>query len=117
MATVGMSLDRYNSLSEEHRKIIDEVAAEAPRKSAEFNDRSVDAAVDTLCEKKGELTVTVFSPEEAEKVRHEAVEPLQAAWIKRAETEANVDGSAMMDQARKSDVAGKSVDVRGEHGG
>lgn len=98
MATVGISLDRYNSLSDEHRKIIDEVAAEAPKKSAEFNDRSVDAAVDKLCEKKDSLTVNVFSAEEREKVKREAVEPLQAAWIKRAETEAKVDGRAMLDQ-------------------
>lgn len=98
MATVAMSLDRYRKLSEKHRKIIDEVAAEAPQRSIEFNDRSVEAAVDKICARKDALTVNVFPPEELEKVRKVASTPLQDAWIKRAKSEAKVDGRAMLDE-------------------
>ena len=98
MATVAISMDRYKRLSEKHRKIIDEVAAEAPKMSVKFNDESVGAAVDKLCAKKDAITVNVFSAEEAEKVRKGAVAPLQEAWIKRANTEAKVDGKAMLDE-------------------
>lgn len=98
MATVAISLDRYRKMSEKHRKIIDEVAAEAPTKSIEFNDRSVDGAVEKLCAKKASISVDVFSPAELEKVRKVASTPLQEAWIKRANTEAKVDGRAMLDE-------------------
>jgi TRAP-type C4-dicarboxylate transport system substrate-binding protein len=98
MATVGISLDRYKRLSEKHRKIIDEVAAEAPKMSIKFNDESVGGAVDKICAKKSAISVNVFSAEEAEKVRKVAVAPLQDAWIKRANTEAKVNGRAMLDE-------------------
>lgn len=98
MATVGMSMDRYKRLSEKHRKIIDEVASEAPKISVKFNDESVGLAVDKLCAKKGAITVNVFSADEAEKVRKGAVAPLQDAWIKRANAEAKVDGRKMLDE-------------------
>jgi TRAP-type C4-dicarboxylate transport system substrate-binding protein len=98
VATVGISMARYNKLSEKHRKIIDEVAAEAPKIGIQSNDQSVDAAVEKLCTKKDALTVQLFSPEEADKVRKMAVAPLQDAWIKRADTEAKVNGRAMLDE-------------------
>ena len=97
MATVGISLDRYKRLSDTHRKIIDEVAAETPNMSIKFNDESVGLAVDKLCATRDAITVNVFSAEEAEKVRKGAVSPLQDAWIKRA-SEANVNGRAMLDE-------------------
>ncbi|WP_133771413.1 TRAP transporter substrate-binding protein DctP [Enterovirga rhinocerotis] len=98
MATVAISLDRYRKLSEKHRKIIDEVAAEAPKKSMEFNEASINGAVEKLCARKDKVTVNVFPPEEAEKVRKVASSPLQEAWIKRAKSEAKVDGKAMLDE-------------------
>lgn len=98
MSTVGMSLNRYNKLSEKHRKIIDEVAAEAPAVGIKSNDQSVDAAVDKLCAKKDALTVQVFDQAESDKVRKTAVAPLQEAWVKRADTEAKVKGQAMLDE-------------------
>lgn len=89
---------RYNKLSEKHRKIIDEVAAEAPKIGIQSNNQSVDAAVEKLCAKKDALTVQLFSPEETDKVRKMAIAPLQDAWIKRADTEAKVNGRAMLDE-------------------
>ena len=98
MTTVGISLDRYKRLSEKHRKIIDEVAAEAPKMSIKFNDESVGAAVDKLCGKKDAISIHVFSAEEAKRVRDMAVAPLHDVWIKRANTEAKVNGRAMLDE-------------------
>jgi len=98
MAVVGMSLDRYNKLSEKHRKLIDEVSADALKVSLKNNDQSVANVVDKLCGMKDKLTVSLFSPEELEKVRKTAVAPLQQAWLKRAKTEAKVDGQAMLDE-------------------
>ncbi|MEZ5857242.1 MAG: TRAP transporter substrate-binding protein DctP [Hyphomicrobiaceae bacterium] len=43
-ATFGMSLSRYNKLSEKHRKIIDDVSAEAPANALVALDKSVEAA-------------------------------------------------------------------------
>ena len=98
VATVGMSLNRYNKLSEKHRKIIDEVAAEAPKIGIQSNDQSVEAAVDKLCAKKDAVTIQPFAADEVEKVRKLAVAPLQEAWVKRADTEAKVKGQVMLDE-------------------
>jgi TRAP-type C4-dicarboxylate transport system substrate-binding protein len=98
MAITSMGMDRYKKLSEKHRKLVDEVAAEAQTKGIEFLNQSVDDAVDKLCTKKEGLTIHFFPPAEVEKVRQTAVAHLQDAWIKRAETEAKVNGRAMLDE-------------------
>ncbi len=98
IATTAISLDRYNRLNEKHRKLVDELAAEAPKKAVEFLNQSIDNAVEKLCTKKDKITVTIFSAEEAEKIRDMASGPLQEAWIKRANAEAKVDGKAMLDE-------------------
>jgi TRAP-type transport system periplasmic protein len=98
VATVGMSLNRYNKLSEKHRKIIDEVAAETPKIAAQSTDQSVEAAVEKLCAKKDALTVQVFDAAEGEKVRKQAVAPLQEAWVKRVDAETKVKGRPMLDE-------------------
>ncbi len=98
MAVVAISIDRYKALSEKHRKIIDDVSAEALQMSLKFNDESVSNVVDKLCGMKDKISVNVFSAEEAEKVRKVAVAPLQEAWMKRAKTEAKADGRAMLDE-------------------
>lgn len=98
MATIAMSLDRYNSLSEAHRKIIDEVAAEAPFRGLEIQDASVDGAVKKLCESKTELTVTTFAPEEVAKVQELAASTLREDWLKRVAAETDADGAAMLEE-------------------
>jgi TRAP-type C4-dicarboxylate transport system substrate-binding protein len=98
MAVVAMSLDRYNRLSERHRKIIDEVAQEAPRRGLQDLEESMNAAVAKMCERKGNLTVSLFPPAEAERARNLAGTELQANWLKRAATEARADGQAMLEE-------------------
>lgn len=98
MAVTAISMSRYNKLSEAHRKIIDEVSAEAPAQGIRLLDDNVEAAVTKLCGMKEKLTISEFSPQEVEKVQKLAAATLQADWIKKAETEAKVDGKAMLDQ-------------------
>ena len=98
MATIAIGADRYNKLSEKHRKIIDEVAREAPERGLEFLEQSMTAAVDKLCQNKEGLTINLFPPAEVEKVQKLAAADMKADWIKRANTEAKVDGTAMLDQ-------------------
>jgi TRAP-type C4-dicarboxylate transport system substrate-binding protein len=98
MATVAISLERYNRLSERHRRIIDEVAQEAPQRGLRDLDESVDAAVAKLCESRNRLTVNVFSPAEAERVRSLVATEIHGAWIRRATTEARADGRAILDE-------------------
>lgn len=97
-ATFGMSLDRYNSLSEKNRKIIDEVSAEAPAIGLAAIEKSVDEAVDKLCNAKEKVVINFFPPEEVEKVQKLAASTMQDDWIKRAKDEANTDGKAMLDE-------------------
>jgi TRAP-type C4-dicarboxylate transport system substrate-binding protein len=98
MAVTGMSLERYNKLSEKHRKIIDEVAAEAPAQGIKLLNESVDAAVAKLCAMKEKLTVSVFAPAEIEKVQKLSAATLQDEWVKKVTAEVKVDGKAMLDQ-------------------
>jgi TRAP-type C4-dicarboxylate transport system substrate-binding protein len=98
MATVAISRDRYSRLSERHRRIIDEVAEEAPARGMQLLEQSMNEAVDKLCERRGNLTVNLFPPAEAERVRSLAASEIRDAWIRRARAEANVDGAAMLEE-------------------
>ncbi|MFV0299024.1 MAG: TRAP transporter substrate-binding protein DctP, partial [Hyphomicrobiaceae bacterium] len=98
VASFGLSLDRYNRLSEKHRRIIDEVAALAPKVGVEANDKSVDAAADKLCNAKKKLHIHLFSPEETAKVHKLAATTMQADWVKRVKTEVKIDGQPMLDE-------------------
>lgn len=97
-ATFGMSLDRYNSLSNEHRKIIDEVSAEAPAIGLAAIEKSVDEAVDKLCNANEKVVISFFPPAETEKVHQLAASTMQDDWKKRAKDEANADGQAILDE-------------------
>src|SRR5918997_1833249 len=113
MATVAISRDRYNRLSERHRRIIAEVAQEAPERGLEFLEQSMTEAVDKLCEKRGSLTVNLFPPAEVERVQALAAADMRANWVRRARAEANADGAAMLDEflryARKYEEASTYV--------
>jgi len=98
LAVVAIGMDRYKNLSEKHRKVIDEASAEALQMSLKFNDESVGNVVDKLCGMKDKVSISTFSPEEAEKVRKVAVAPLQDAWLKRVKAETKADGKAMLDE-------------------
>jgi TRAP-type C4-dicarboxylate transport system substrate-binding protein len=96
MATIGMSLDRYKRLSEKHRKIIDEVAAEAPEQGIKLLEQSLDVAVDKLCAMKERLTISNFSDADKAAVQKIAAAGVQEDWLKRVATETKADGKAML---------------------
>lgn len=98
MGVVVMSLARYNKLSAEHRKIIDEVTAEMGVQTAKAQNASVDAAVDKLCAAKDRLVVTRFSEEDRKKIYDIAGVGVQQDWLKRIKAETKVDGQALLDQ-------------------
>ncbi|MFV0298782.1 MAG: TRAP transporter substrate-binding protein [Hyphomicrobiaceae bacterium] len=98
LAVVGMSMDRYKRLSPKHRKIIDDVSAEALQVSLKNNDASVDKVVKKLCGMKDKVVIGLTSPEEREKIRKVAVAPLQDRWIELVKKQVHVDGRAMLDQ-------------------
>ncbi len=98
MATIAISLDRYRKLSEKHRKIIDDVAAEAPKQAIKFLDESVNAAVAKLCAMKEKLTISKFSPEDVAKVQKIAAAGMQDDWLKRVKSETKADGRKMLDE-------------------
>ncbi|WP_170378717.1 TRAP transporter substrate-binding protein DctP [Ruegeria atlantica] len=96
VATIAISIDRYNSLSPELQKIIDEVSAEATAKGLQFLDQTTDVAVEKLCGLKEPVTINVFSEAEVAKANAVASAKLEEAWLERASSEANVDGVAML---------------------
>lgn len=98
VGAVAISLARYNKLSEKHRKIIDEVAAEMPAQATKALNASVDAAVDKLCNAKEKLVVTTFSEEERKQIYEIAGVGLQNDWLKRVAAETKVDGRALLDE-------------------
>lgn len=98
MAVTAMSIARYNKLSEAQRKAIDEVSAQVPVEGIRLLNENIDAAVAKVCAMKEKLTISIFPPEEVEKVQKLAAATIQADWIKKAETEAKVDGKAMLEQ-------------------
>lgn len=98
MATIGMSLAKYNKLSEKHRKIIDEVAAEAPAQGIKDLNASLDVAVAKLCGMKEKLTITNFSDADKADVQKLAASGVQGDWLKRVKAETKVDGGKLLDE-------------------
>ncbi len=98
MATIAMSLDRYNRLSPAHRKIIDEVASEAPSHGLGFMEGTMNSAVDKLCALKEKITIGVFPPEEVARVQDIAASKVQDEWLARVKAETKADGRAMLDE-------------------
>jgi TRAP-type C4-dicarboxylate transport system substrate-binding protein len=98
VSVVAISLQRYNKLSEKHRKIIDEVADEMPVQAAKALDASVDAAVGKLCAAKDKLIVSKFSEEDKKRIYETAGVSLQQDWLKRVKAETKVDGKALLDE-------------------
>ena len=98
VGTIAMSLARYNKLSEKHRKIIDDVAAEMPVQATKALNASVDAAVDKLCAAKDKLVVSQFSDADKKKIAEIAGVGLQQDWLKRVKAETKVDGKVLLDE-------------------
>lgn len=98
MATIAISLERYKKLSEQHRKIIDEVAAEAPEQGIRLLNESLDVAVEKLCGMKEKLIISEFSDADKAEVQKLAAAGLQGDWLKRVKTETKADGRALLDE-------------------
>lgn len=95
---VAMSKQRYDKLSDKLKKVIDEVAAEAPAKAAVFNGASIAAAVDKLCAMKEKLVVSKFSDAERQQVQKDVAQAMQADWLARVAKETKVDGRKLLDE-------------------
>jgi len=98
VSVIAISLNRYNKLSEKHRKIIDDVAAEMPVQATKALNDSVDSAVDKLCAAKEKLTINRMPEDDKEKVYQIAGVSLQQDWLKRVAAETKVDGKALLDE-------------------
>jgi TRAP-type transport system periplasmic protein len=98
VGVIAIGLDRYNKLSEKHRKILDEVAEEMPVQATKALNASVDAAVDKLCAAKDKLVVNKFSDDERKQIYQTAGVGVQQDWLKRIKAETKVDGQALLDQ-------------------
>jgi TRAP-type transport system periplasmic protein len=95
---IAISKPRYDKLNDKLRKVIDEVAAEMPAKSAEFNNASIAAAVDKLCAMKEKLVVSKFSDAERQQVQKDVAQAMQADWLARIAKETKVDGRKLLDE-------------------
>ncbi|NYT23462.1 TRAP transporter substrate-binding protein DctP [Alcaligenaceae bacterium] len=98
VAAISINKKRYDSLSPELQKVIDDVAAEAQQKYFELLDESYEDVVNRLCTYKGGLTINVFSDEEAKKTA-DIVNPIvQGNWTKWAASGNQVDTQAFLNQ-------------------
>lgn len=98
MATTGISIATYKRLSEKHRKIIDDVAAEMPEQAIKALNASLDAAVEKLCGMKAKLIISEFSDADKAEVQKLAATGLQEDWLKRVKAETKADGRAILDE-------------------
>ncbi len=98
VGAIAISLARYNKLSEKHRAIIDEVAAEMPVEAAKALNVSVDAAVDKLCAAKEKLVISKFTEADRKQIYEIAGIGLQKDWLARVKAETKVDGQALLDE-------------------
>lgn len=98
IATTAISLARYNKLSEKHRKIIDEVAAETPEQAVRLLNESLDVAVAKLCGMKEKLNISDFNEADTAEMQKLAATGLQEDWLKRVTAETKADGRAILDE-------------------
>jgi TRAP-type C4-dicarboxylate transport system substrate-binding protein len=98
MATTGISVATYKKLSEKHRKIIDDVAAEMPEQAIKTLNASLDAAIAKLCGMKAKLIISEFSDADKAEVQKLAATGLREDWLKRVKAETKADGRAILDE-------------------
>ncbi len=97
-AAISINKKRFDKLTPQQQKIIEEVGAEVPAKYYEFLNASYDQVVDRLCNYKGDFTINVFSPEEAAKASQKANAALRDNWVKWAAKGNEVETRAILDQ-------------------
>ena len=98
VAAISINKKRYDSLSPELQKVIDEVAAEGQQKYFELLDQAYDDVVTRLCEYKGNFVINVFSDAEAKKAADIVNPVVQEKWTKWAATGNKVDTQALLNQ-------------------
>ena len=98
IAVLAFNKQRFEALKPEHRKVIEDVAAEAPPRFLQMLDASIKGAVDKLCAHKGDLKIQVFSEEEKKKAHSIATEPVHGDWVKWAAETTKTDTAAMLKQ-------------------
>ena len=98
VAITAMNLQRYNKLSAANRKVVDDVAAEVPDYALKLLGEQMNTAVDKLCAYKGDLTINLFTSEEAQKVQQLAAQAVRDEWVKSAGATTGVDTKAMLEQ-------------------
>ncbi len=98
---VSFNLNRWNSLSEEHRALISQVADEAAEYfTAVLLPEAMAESVDKLCKEmsSGKIETIVFSADEAAKVNEKARQAVHDEWVSwAAQRAAGVDTRAMLD--------------------
>lgn len=95
-AATAFNQGRWDSLSAEHKKIIEEVTAEAPARFIAGLDVELQKAAEKLCAYNGNLEVTLFPASERETAYETAAKPLQAEWVKWAAETTKADTAGML---------------------
>ncbi|GAA1916549.1 TRAP transporter substrate-binding protein DctP [Nocardioides hwasunensis] len=96
---LAMSVDGWESLTEEQRMVMLEVSAEMPAKQAEIEPTFNDASCAAIQESGG--TTSVFSDEEMAELADLAGGDIEAGWVADAE-KAGVDGKALIAEYREA---------------
>lgn len=99
VSSTGINLDTWNSLSDEDRAVIKQVASEVPQHYASILDSMVEDGVNALHEA-GTTEVITMSDAEAARVRETVAQPIWDQWIEAANN-AGYDGSAFLERYRE----------------
>lgn len=97
-AAVAINQERWKKLSNEHRKLLQDVAAEVPAKFLGFLDKSMQGAADKLCGYKGKLVITQFNDAERNKTRELIAGHVHSQWVTWAAESTKVDTAKMLEQ-------------------
>ena len=98
VAVTAFNKQRWASLSDAHKKLIQEVTAEAPARFVAALDGELNKAAEKLCAYQGDLKITLFSEEESKKAAARVAEPIQAQWVKWAAETNKADTAALLKQ-------------------
>lgn len=98
IAVTAFNKQRWASLSDAHKKLFQDVTAEAPARFVTALDAELDKAVDKLCAYQGNLTITLFSEEESKRAAAKVAAPIQAQWVKWSGETNKADTAAMLKQ-------------------
>ena len=101
LTQVAFNRTRWESLSEEHRALLMDVAKEASdRFATELLPAAVAESVDKLCAKvkEGKIEVIRFTDEDTKKAKEMTADKLRAKWVEWAAGKSGADAQALLDQ-------------------